>query len=159
MNLLPFDNLPPHRPRQFVPLTIDLSDWTHIARLWDRLEARAAQCGTPSELERWLLDWSELSAALDEESSRRYIAMNLPHRTTPTLKRPISTSLRTSSRNSSRDSSSSSKLPAALVAQTVAGATATRCLTATRRYTSSCFVRKTCPSKQKRPDSASSIKN
>ena len=28
-----------------------------------------------AELERWLLDWSELSAALDEESSRRYIAM------------------------------------------------------------------------------------
>ena len=27
------------------------------------------------ELERWLLDWSELNAALDEESSRRYIAM------------------------------------------------------------------------------------
>ena len=26
-------------------------------------------------LERWLLDWSELNAALDEESSRRYIAM------------------------------------------------------------------------------------
>jgi len=27
------------------------------------------------EFERWLLDWSELTAALDEESSRRYIAM------------------------------------------------------------------------------------
>ena len=28
-----------------------------------------------ADLERWLLDWSELSAALDEESSQRYIAM------------------------------------------------------------------------------------
>ena len=26
-------------------------------------------------LEKWLLAWSELNAALDEESSRRYIAM------------------------------------------------------------------------------------
>ena len=28
-----------------------------------------------AELEQWLLDWSELNAALDEEASRRYIAM------------------------------------------------------------------------------------
>jgi oligoendopeptidase F len=39
------------------------------------LEKRAAQCQSAADLERWLLDWSELSAALDEESSRRYIAM------------------------------------------------------------------------------------
>ena len=32
-------------------------------------------CQTAADLERWLLDWSELNAALDEESSRRYIAM------------------------------------------------------------------------------------
>src|SRR5208283_771224 len=38
-------------------------------------ESRAAGCKTVPALERWLLDWSELTAALDEESSRRYIAM------------------------------------------------------------------------------------
>jgi len=75
MNLLPFDALPAHKPRRFVPEQIDLGDWTQIAPLFDKLESRAAECKTNAELEQWLLDWSELSAALDEESSKRYIAM------------------------------------------------------------------------------------
>ena len=75
MNLLPFGKLPAHKPRTFVPQTIDLGDWPQIAPLFDQLETRAAQCQSAAELERWLLDWSELTAALDEESSRRYIAM------------------------------------------------------------------------------------
>jgi oligoendopeptidase F len=75
MSLLPFGPLPPARPRGFVPPTIDLGDWPQIAPLFDRLEARAAQAHSVAEFERWLLDWGELSAALDEESSRRYIAM------------------------------------------------------------------------------------
>ena len=75
MNLLPFDKLPAHKPRKFVPEKIDLGDWPQIAPLFDRLETRAAQIKTPAELEKWLLDWSELEAALDEESSKREIAM------------------------------------------------------------------------------------
>ena len=75
MNLLPFGKLPPARPRKFVPQDIDLGDWPQIAPLFDQLEARAPQINSAAELERWLLDWSELNAALDEESSRRYIAM------------------------------------------------------------------------------------
>jgi oligoendopeptidase F len=75
MSLLPFDALPAHRPRCFVPQGIDLGDWSQIAPLFDQLEARAQACATAADLERWLLDWSELSAALDEESSKRYIAM------------------------------------------------------------------------------------
>ena len=75
MNLLPFGKLPAHKPRKFVPQTIDLGDWPQIAPLFDQLEARAAHAESAADLERWLLDWSELNAALDEESSRRYIAM------------------------------------------------------------------------------------
>ena len=75
MNLLPFENLPPHKPRKFVPQKIDLGDWTQIAPLFDALECRAAQCKSATELEQWLLDCGELFAALDEESSKRYIAM------------------------------------------------------------------------------------
>ena len=75
MNLLPFGKLPAHKVRTFVPQTIDLGDWPQIAPLFDQLEKRAAQCKFAADLERWLLDWSELTAALDEESSRRYIAM------------------------------------------------------------------------------------
>jgi len=75
MNLLPFGKLPAHKPRTFVPEKIDLGDWPQIAPLFDQLETRAANCKSAAELECWLLDWSELNAALDEESSRRYIAM------------------------------------------------------------------------------------
>jgi oligoendopeptidase F len=75
MDLLPFDSLPPHKPRQFVPRDADLGDWGEVGPLFNQLETRAAQAASVAELEHWLLDWSELSAALDEESSKRYIAM------------------------------------------------------------------------------------
>jgi oligoendopeptidase F len=75
MSLLPFDQLPPHRPRKFVPEQIDLADWAQISPLFDRLEGRVSQCRSAQELEQWLSDWSEISAALDEESSKRHIAM------------------------------------------------------------------------------------
>jgi oligoendopeptidase F len=75
MNLLPFGKLPAAKPRSFVPSEIDLGDWPQVAPLFDHLERRAAEANDAAALERWLLDWSELSAALDEEASRRYIAM------------------------------------------------------------------------------------
>src|SRR5438270_11078296 len=75
MDLLPFGKLPAARPRTFVPQNIDLGDWAQIAPLFDQLEKAAAQLKNAAGLEKWLLDWSELNAALDEESSRRYIAM------------------------------------------------------------------------------------
>jgi oligoendopeptidase F len=75
MKLLPFAELPAYRPRRFVPVKIDLGEWNQVAPLFDRLESEASQCTKPSDLERWLLDLSEVAAALDEESSRRYIAM------------------------------------------------------------------------------------
>ncbi len=75
MNLLPFGKLAPYRPRAFVQQPLDLGDWPQIVPLFDQLEVRAASAKSAAELERWLLDWSELNAALDEQSSRRYIAM------------------------------------------------------------------------------------
>ncbi len=75
MNLLPFGKLAAAKPRTFVPSDIDLGDWPLIAPLFDQLETRAASAQSVAALEQWLLDWSELSAALDEESSRRNIAM------------------------------------------------------------------------------------
>jgi len=75
MNLLPFGKLAPAKPRAFLPPTIDLGDWAPIQSQFDELERRAPQIKSAAELEKWLLDWSELNAALDEESSRRYIAM------------------------------------------------------------------------------------
>jgi len=75
MSLLPFGSLPAHKPRRFVPAAVDLGDWSQLAPLFDRLETASPRCASVPELERWLVDWSELGAALDEESSRRYIAM------------------------------------------------------------------------------------
>jgi oligoendopeptidase F len=75
MNLLPFGKLPPAKPRSFVPAEINLGDWPLIAPLFDQLERRATEASSVAAFEKWLLDWSELSAALDEESSRRNIAM------------------------------------------------------------------------------------
>lgn len=75
MNLLPFENLPVYKPRSFVPAGVDWGDWNQIAPLYDKLEARAAECKTPADLEHWLLDWGELDAALDQDGSERYIAM------------------------------------------------------------------------------------
>ena len=75
MNLLPFENLPAHRPRKFVPTKIDLREWNQIAPLFDQLETRAAESKTVSDFENWILDGGELSAAVDEEASKRYIAM------------------------------------------------------------------------------------
>src|SRR5882724_4971538 len=75
MNLLPFGKLTEYKPRKFVPSGTDLGNWEAIAPLFERLESRASQCKSAAEFERWLLDWSELSAALDQESSCRYIAM------------------------------------------------------------------------------------
>jgi oligoendopeptidase F len=75
MNLLPFDKLPAYQPRTFVPADVDWGDWKQIAPLYDQLEARAAQCQTPADLEQWLIDWGELSAALDQDGSLRHIAM------------------------------------------------------------------------------------
>jgi oligoendopeptidase F len=75
MNLLPFGELPAHTPRRFVPAQIDLGDWNALAPLFDALAVRLRAGRTGEDLEGALLDWSELSAAIDEESSRRYIAM------------------------------------------------------------------------------------
>jgi oligoendopeptidase F len=75
MDLLPFSGLSPYRPRRFVPSQVDLGDWRQIETLFDTLETRASSCRVAADLEKWILDWSELSAALDEESSKRYIAM------------------------------------------------------------------------------------
>ena len=75
MDLLPFQGLPAYKLRRFVPQEINLGIWDQVAPMFDRLEASLPQSVSASALEKWLLDWSELSAALDEESSKRYIAM------------------------------------------------------------------------------------
>jgi oligoendopeptidase F len=75
MNLLPFGHLPMYAPRRFVPSDLNAGDWAQIAPQFDRLESQVGACQTVPDLERWICDWGELCAALDEEGAKRYIAM------------------------------------------------------------------------------------
>ena len=61
----------PKPNRRFVPAEFDPAQWPQIEPLGKALESR--EIHSPAELEQWLLDMSELSAAIDEYSSRRYI--------------------------------------------------------------------------------------
>ena len=60
-------------PRRFVGDTTDLGNWDDLSVLFARL--RGAQLDTAAAVERWLLDLSELQAAIAEEYSARYIEM------------------------------------------------------------------------------------
>src|SRR5262245_51464079 len=60
-------------PRRFVPKDADMGDWAQIEPLFKQLLAR--QPASAQELEQWLAEYSELSAAHGEEGSRRYISM------------------------------------------------------------------------------------
>lgn len=59
-------------PRRFVPKDADLGDWTRIAPLFDELERRAI--ASAADLEKLVLDYSELVSALSDERARRSIA-------------------------------------------------------------------------------------
>ena len=75
MELLPFGDLPPYKPRAFVPADFKVSGWDAIEPLFNQLETDLDACGSSESLEAWLLKVSELGAILDEDGSRRYIAM------------------------------------------------------------------------------------
>ncbi len=60
-------------PRKFVPISIDLSKWQDIEPLYQELLDRPLD--NVQGIVQWLLDKSELDSAIDEEGSRRYIAM------------------------------------------------------------------------------------
>ena len=65
---------PPHHfKRRYLPERLDYAHWKNIEPLFRSLEAR--ELGSVEQLEQWLLDWSELTDALDEEGSLRYIRM------------------------------------------------------------------------------------
>jgi oligoendopeptidase F len=60
-------------PRKFVGLDADMGDWAQIEPLFTKLLGRHPS--SVQELEQWLADYSELCAAVDEEGTKRYIAM------------------------------------------------------------------------------------
>lgn len=63
----------PEFPRRFVALGAAFDEWV-VAEPYFRDLAERALNSVP-DLERWLLDFSELDSAFDEENTRRYTAM------------------------------------------------------------------------------------
>ena len=63
-----------HRPpRHYLPENFVVNDWAAIEPFFKELEARPV--ATAAELERWLLDRSELESVLSEDLAWRYIRM------------------------------------------------------------------------------------
>ncbi len=59
--------------RSFLPDTLVVQGWSEAAPYFTQLHQRAIT--STAALEAWLRDWSELSAAIDEEAAWRYIRM------------------------------------------------------------------------------------
>src|SRR4051812_48782307 len=57
--------------RSFAPKTLDVADFAQLEPLYQQLLARPI--GSPADLERYLADFSELTAVVDEYGSRRYV--------------------------------------------------------------------------------------
>ena len=57
----------------FVPAEFDAHSWEVVEPLFAELQARPV--GTAAEFERWLLDRSELDAAISESGARRFVNM------------------------------------------------------------------------------------
>ncbi len=62
-------------PREYTRNVTDFGDWAQIEPLLAGLADQIGSIDSAAELERWLLRQSELDAAVDEEYTRRYIAM------------------------------------------------------------------------------------
>lgn len=63
----------PEFPRTWIAAEADFGDWATAERCYRELAERALQSRT--DVEQWLLQWSELDAALDEERTSRHIAV------------------------------------------------------------------------------------
>ena len=68
-----FRNLPTYQERRFVPSAADLGRVEQVVALYETLLSR--EIGSSETLEAWVLDRSELSAAVTQEGAIRYIAM------------------------------------------------------------------------------------
>jgi len=71
-------------PRQFLDESLTVDSWEKIQPYFDELEKRPVE--TVESLERWLLDLSELRAAIEEEAAVRYIRMTC-HTDNPELEK------------------------------------------------------------------------
>jgi oligoendopeptidase F len=64
---------PERRPRTYLPNEFKVSDWTAIEPYLEELKTR--DINSVQELERWMLDRSELESVLSEDMAWRYVRM------------------------------------------------------------------------------------
>lgn len=67
------DQLPHRFRRRYLPESLEFERWNRLGPFFQVLEER--ELDSVERLEQWLLDWSELSDAVGEEGSLRYIRM------------------------------------------------------------------------------------
>lgn len=60
-------------PRQYVKPGDDFGEWVAAEPYFKELSERPI--ATPQQLEKWLVDWSELESCFEEEGTKRYTAM------------------------------------------------------------------------------------
>src|SRR5437660_12514229 len=72
-NEIAFAKLPRFQERRFVPEQADLTDVGQVKNLLEKLLKR--EIASAKDLDAWLLDRSELEAALDQEGAILYIRM------------------------------------------------------------------------------------
>ncbi|MBI5865170.1 MAG: M3 family oligoendopeptidase [Planctomycetes bacterium] len=60
-------------PRQYLPAAVRFDEWSAIEPYYRELSDRGV--ASLAQFERWLMDWSEVDAAFDEESTAREVAM------------------------------------------------------------------------------------
>lgn len=72
-NHLDLDQLPRYQKRRFLPDKIDLTDVEQVKGRYAQMLERAI--GSPQEFEQWILDRSELEAAVDQQRTILYIRM------------------------------------------------------------------------------------
>jgi oligoendopeptidase F len=70
-----FEKITHHTARQFAPDNLNVGNWASLAPLFDQLEEQISAATDAAQLEQAILNWEELSAAIAEENSKRYIAM------------------------------------------------------------------------------------
>lgn len=59
--------------RQYVQVTADMGNWAQIEPLFDELDRRPLE--TAEQFQKWLLDQSDLEACIQEEGTKRRVAM------------------------------------------------------------------------------------
>lgn len=68
-------NVPERKERVFLPETFKIESWEQVKPYFEDLKAR--KINSEADLEKWLLDLSEVEAVLEEDMAWRYIRMSI----------------------------------------------------------------------------------